>query len=160
MTVTSVDLYFSIGGRITFLWPTRRQDKWTTGAGDEFVVPPPDPNAPPRHNLLMEVQANSARVFVTMSRYLVENYFLNDWRWQICGNRGNIPQQYLEPCKYPPAPQIPKIMALHLIKSAIEDDVSEGFTLKYVLPPGLSQKAVGEQAVQRVKKINWLDPQR
>ncbi len=52
--------------------------------------------------------------------------------------------QYLEPCGFPPAPQVPIIAALHLVKSAMENEFGEGYSLCHELPPGCSYADVGK----------------
>lgn len=140
--------------------PARHTDNWINFAGDSLPVPPPVPDAPPRGLALLDLQANSSRTWCTMTRYAVEQSFLSDWRFQILGNRYCVHPARLEPAGYPPTPQASKVEVLHLIKAALEDEVFSGYTLRFLLPRGVTFRMIGERAVRNVNRINWLDPQR
>lgn len=95
-----------------------------------------------------------------MTRWSGEVVFQSDLRWISMGNLYPVHPAYLDPCDWPPNPQIPLIAALHLNKTAIEDDFFKGYSLTHKLPNGVTYKEVAERCASTVKNINWLDPLR
>jgi len=117
-------------------------------------VPPPA-NVPAR--VMVEEQANAAKLFCTKSRGCVEQSFLADWRSKICGARYPVDKAYLEECGFNPTPQAPKLFVILMNNNALNDEFGKPFELKYTLPPGMTYRDQGSDLIQRYSVRNWLD---
>ncbi len=92
------------------------------------------PRPPNVRGTFMDVQASSAKTWLTSTRFKSEQALISDWWFKTLGNGYSTQRQYLEPCGFHPAPQVPMIGALHLVKSAMESKFGEGYSLCHILP--------------------------
>ena len=77
----------------------------------------------------MDVQANSVKTWTSSTRYKSEQAFISDWQIKILDNGHSTQRRYLEPCSFLAAPQLPIIVRLHLVKSAMVNEFGEGCSL-------------------------------
>jgi len=118
------------------------------------IIAPPA-NLPPR--VMSEEMCNLSEMLCTICRGAVEQSFLADWRFKICGSRGPVPQQLLEAWERNPTPQVSKIFVILMVCAAVEKEYGVPFQLKFELPPGISYQDHGRNLIRRCEILNWLD---
>ena len=153
------NIVIQTGGRVRFYAPADASDDYYDMFGNIFP-PPPDPPGFVRGSLLYEVQANSSRAFSTMHRGSAEWAFGRDWQCPITASRSTAPQQYLMPYGKPPTPQIPLLSVIQYVHSALMYEVATPHTEVYSLPAGTTYGDIARTTLQRLSKLNWLDPLR
>jgi len=107
--------------------------------------------------MMTELQCNYSEMTCTLVRGAVEQSFLPDYRFKICGVRSPITYQYLNAWNGNPTPQAPRIYVILMAVATLEDMCGVPFRLKFDLPPGYTYRQVGLDLMRRCEKLNWLD---
>ena len=94
---------------LRFYIPLDNSDGYNNMFGNTYQPPVFNGNI---GGLMLEVQANTSRVFCTMHRGVVETAFARDYQWQLTAVRQAAEQQYLEPYGKNPCPQTPLLAAI------------------------------------------------
>ena len=111
-----------------------------------------------RARRLTDLEANTARVAVAMSRWIVEASYAADRAISITGKKKAIPHQYLEKAGFAPSPDSSKLAIILYAAIVLKNRYHEPYELKFTLPPQVTYADLGTRAAERILFRNLLDP--
>ena len=111
-----------------------------------------------RAKRLIDREANSTRVSVTMTTWIVEASYSCDWGMAITGKKKTVPYQYLKEANFQPATKCSKMGVILYASMVLKNRYHQPFRLTFPLAPCLSYADLGLRACERVTFRNPLDP--